>query len=426
VLRRLPILVVLCALAMGSWAVVLDSASQNHLLDGVTADPRVGRSEFDRVLRLLQRGDRAAAREQLERLRNRYPDSAGVWELDGMLMLLGGDAAGAEQALRRAATLAPNAGSVQAKLGSSLVMQGKVDEARKTLDAAVALDPDGILAHHVLARLAIADGDVPTAERHYRAAAASLDRMSPVHRELANLLVGTGRAAEARAVLEGVVGATSGPEPLLELARVQAADGDVAAAEKTLERATELHPDETVAWSGRVGTLLEIGSADAARAAAETALEVHPSNPVLEYQLANAHQVLGNRAEAVRRYRALIDGSPARVSALNNLAVLLSDEADSRAEAVTLARQAAREAPGSVEIRDTLGWVLYRNGQGQEGLGLLRGAAAERPEDPEMVCHLGIVSAAVEGADSASADLERCVELGADQSLVQAASALLN
>ena len=67
-------------------------------------------------------------------------------------------------------------------------------------------------------------------------------------------------------------------------------------------------------------------------------------------------------AEARAAYEEILRCSPAYVPALNNLAGLLADSPDEIERARQLAEQARSLAPDEAAIADTLGWILYQQG----------------------------------------------------------------
>ena len=85
---------------------------------------------------------------------------------------------------------------------------------------------------------------------------------------------------------------------------------------------------------------------------------------------------LNDAVEAERQFRAVVERSPRNAVALNNLAWLLQEKGGAAvlAEARGLAERAFFLAP-TIEIADTLGWILARSGEVQRALPLLRQAA---------------------------------------------------
>jgi tetratricopeptide (TPR) repeat protein len=118
------------------------------------------------------------------------------------------------------------------------------------------------------------------------------------------------------------------------------------------------------------------------------ALDRAPDNPDLLYDHAMA-------AEKVSRYdvlegnlRKLIKMRPDHAHAYNALGYTFADRNERLGEARELIETALKLAPEDPFIMDSMGWVLYRQGQTKEGLGYLQRAYALRP-DPEIAAHLG-------------------------------------
>lgn len=76
---------------------------------------------------------------------------------------------------------------------------------------------------------------------------------------------------------------------------------------------------------------------------------------------------------------------PTDARALNNLAMLLWEQGDAKAEAV--ARRAFERAPSNPATLDTVGWILVNKGSHDEGLRHLREARLRSPGDPGIRRH---------------------------------------
>ena len=114
--------------------------------------------------------------------------------------------------------------------------------------------------------------------------------------------------------------------------------------------------------------LMEKPLAASAAEATELALAAHSSDLVLQ---------VGH----VERF------NPTFVELANVLVVL-----DPKA-ALPVAEQAMAAGPGSAAITDTLGWVLFKNGQRDRALQLLRDARLRQPGNPTIRYHLAAVLA---------------------------------
>lgn len=116
-------------------------------------------------------------------------------------------------------------------------------------------------------------------------------------------------------------------------------------------------------------------------------IDSNPSDFLALEQLAEIYIVSQDLERAAKRLEAILERKPYEVVALNNLAWVYQQRGDQRAYG--LARQAYLLAPGP-QTADTLGWILVTSGQSTAGLGLLRQALLEAPNDPRVRYHFSI------------------------------------
>jgi Flp pilus assembly protein TadD len=90
------------------------------------------------------------------------------------------------------------------------------------------------------------------------------------------------------------------------------------------------------------------------------------------------------------RLKRLIELKPDHAQAYNALGYTLADRNLRLAEARQYIEKALTLSPDDGFILDSMGWVLYRQGNLDQGLDYLRRAFASRP-DPEIAAHLGEV-----------------------------------
>ena len=143
-------------------------------------------------------------------------------------------------------------------------------------------------------------------------------------------------------------------------------------------------------------TLAEAGLLRDARAYQEAfdflaaAVAKTPDTPDLLYDYAMAAEKV-NRVDVLETsLRRVIAMQPTHAHAYNALGYSLADRNERLAEARTLIETAHKLAPEDSYILDSLGWVMFRQGQTQEALGYLRRAYEARP-DAEIAAHLGEV-----------------------------------
>lgn len=103
--------------------------------------------------------------------------------------------------------------------------------------------------------------------------------------------------------------------------------------------------------------------------------------------------------------RAIIAREPENATALNALGYTLANRTERYDEAYELISRALALQPDEPAILDSMGWILYLNGQHEEALDYLTRAYAVFP-DPEVAAHLGEVLW-VSGNTSAARDVWR-------------------
>ena len=102
---------------------------------------------------------------------------------------------------------------------------------------------------------------------------------------------------------------------------------------------------------------------------------------------------------AIKEYEIIVQQFPDHVITLNNLAWLYQQKNDSRA--VEYAERAYKNAPEAPSILDTLGWILFGNGDTSRAVTLLEKAATLAPNSGEIQYHLA--AALAKSGDKAKA-----------------------
>ena len=101
---------------------------------------------------------------------------------------------------------------------------------------------------------------------------------------------------------------------------------------------------------------------------------------------------LGDFSKARDAYEKLLSTQPDFTPALNNLAYLYAEHFNQLDKANELARKVRAAQPSDPSVADTLGWILYRQGDYQQAVTLLQEGAGKLPDNPEVQFHLGMAS----------------------------------
>ena len=126
---------------------------------------------------------------------------------------------------------------------------------------------------------------------------------------------------------------------------------------------------------------------------------------------------MGRLDEAIEQYRAAAKRWPESAMSLNALGYTLADRTDEYREAEKLIRKALEYDPDSPAIIDSLGWVLYKQGEYEEALAELQ-RAYERLDDHEVAAHIVEVLDALGRRDEALEVLEGAESRHTDSELL--------
>lgn len=126
---------------------------------------------------------------------------------------------------------------------------------------------------------------------------------------------------------------------------------------------------------------------------------------------------MGRLDDAIEQYRAAAQRWPESAMSLNALGYTLADRTDEYREAEKLIRKALEYDPDSPAIIDSLGWVLYKQGEYEEALAELQ-RAYERLDDHEVAAHIVEVLDALGRRDEALDVLEDAESRHTDSELL--------
>jgi tetratricopeptide (TPR) repeat protein len=249
-----------------------------------------------------------------------------------------------------------------------LVLQenGQLPEAEKPLEQYVRLIASNKTPEHQaglaealmsLAQIAQKRGQLERANQWLNQMPAGADPIKLASRQ-ADLLSQQGRLDEARRVL----------------AQVQPANAEQAQ-RKVLAQSQWLREHREV---------------QAAYTLVRAALDKKPDDTELLSELSLVCEKLKRYDEMEALLRRLMVQAPQEAHAFNALGYSLADRNIRLEEARELIEKAVQLAPRDAYIQDSLGWVMFRQGQSAEALRVLRAAYQSKP-DAEIAAHLGEV-----------------------------------
>ncbi len=210
---------------------------------------RVGHDPWINLGRLLrERGDHADSLAAFETAVVRAPSDPDAILGRGLERAANGQVEGAEQDFRRAAELAPNDAEPLLALGDLQRDLGFVTEAVDTYRDAIDREDADAASWLKLGNALTLLEDYEQAERAFRAALRRVDDLAAAHNGLGASLMHLGRETEAREELERAARIDpSDPNPLMNLALMSEAGGDVSSRRAAWERVLRVWPESPIA-----------------------------------------------------------------------------------------------------------------------------------------------------------------------------------
>jgi tetratricopeptide (TPR) repeat protein len=253
-------------------------------------------------------------------------------------------------------------------LGVVLRQAKKTDEARKAFEKALELTPDSLLATTQLIELDISTRNFDNALQRIQRQLQKKPESAEVH------------------LLEG---------------RIYSAKGDWEQAEAALRKSIELDPKLPGAYELLVGLYVTTNRIPQAINQAQAFLSKDPNNAGALMTLALIYERHNDASKAAETYEKLLSKSPDFAPALNNLAFLYAERLNQLDKASELAHKARKLQSANPAIADTLGWILYKQGDYQQALPLLQESAEKLSEKAEIQYHLGMASYMMGQTDAA-------------------------
>lgn len=209
------------------------------------------------------------------------------------------------------------------------IQQNRFAAAREMAEELLASRPDDLRGFQLLSRAYAGQESTAEAVQAITQAAGRASQAAPVQRFLGEFLLAHGQREQARAAFERARALGRGSiDYELPLIHLDIAEGRLAAARDALS-----------------GVLAK-----------------HGNNVTAHLWLGHVLDLLGEKTAAIEQYRLVVTADSSNVSALNDLAYLLADFAQTPDAALPYAQRAAELAHDNGAVEDTLGWVFYKKG----------------------------------------------------------------
>jgi tetratricopeptide (TPR) repeat protein len=316
------------------------------------SDASVLRAEID-----LRRGDLASAIPALKQVLRENPRAWNAYPLLTAGLQAQGDWQNAELTARNWIKQKPQDPEARLVLGMILRNQKKLADATAAFEEVVRIQPDLILAADQLV-------DLDLLAKNTNAAGLRVQQLLGAHPDWATVRfleakfhLALNQPVEAEQALKAAIACDAQFQPAYRaLAQIHVQSGKTGEAIDHLSRLVENQPNNT-------GALM---------------------------QLASIHERIGEFAKARARYEQILSVDPRSTAALNNLAYLLCEKVGDLEAAYELAVRARKLAPQDPYLADTLGWIVFKRGDYNWAVSLLRESAQKLPGEPDVLSHLGL------------------------------------
>jgi tetratricopeptide (TPR) repeat protein len=324
----------------------------------------------------IANGDFGTAISALNQLIERHPELQNPYLLLAQAYIQQRQFDEAANQYRRVAQLFPDSPQPYFLLGAVLATEKKNAEAREQFEKALTIAPGFSQALEQLIDLDIKD-------KNYTAALDRINKYSD--------------PAKPKAVI------------YMYLAKVHTAEKDYAQAEKDLQKAIELAPDNNKPYLLISQLYVETHKQQDALDRLTKFVAKTNDVPAL-MQIGVIQQTMTNYTAARDTYEKLLTVRPNFPLALNNLAYLYCEQLNDLDKAQKLAETARDVMHNDAATADTLGWISYKRGDYARARALLRESADKLSSEPEVQYHLGLTHYMLGEESAARAALDRVNE----------------
>jgi tetratricopeptide (TPR) repeat protein len=301
----------------------------------------------------------------------------------------------------------PKAREIQLHLARALAGDKRYSEAKRQFEQLLLAYPNNPDVVFPVAVLALQENDTALAEAQLKHLVTLdfPDKSAPYY-YLGQIAEENKRGEEALANYRQVGTGEHFLPAQIRSSNILAKAGKLDEARSQLREAAEKSPQQQVQFLIAEASLLR----DAKQTAAaldllERELSKQPEQADLLYESALLAEKLGRLELTEERLRKLIKVQPESAQAYNALGYSLADRGMRLPEARQLVEKALELAPKDPFILDSMGWVLYRQGDLEGALTYLQ-RALELRADPEIAAHIGEVLWALGRKDEAQRVLQ--------------------
>lgn len=280
--------------------------------------------------------------------------------------------------------------SVAKALSQIYLEEENYEKAYRQYEIIQAAEPENLNITIRLALLDIEKKDYPVAIRRLKSILAKAPDSDKVRFYLAAVYEELNQNEEAIDQFEKIQPASQFyGEAIIHAAYLHRQNGDFKKAMSAVESAIENKKDYPQFYALQASLYDEKKDFESAEKVLLKSSLLFPENEQLWFFLGSTQDKLGKRNETIESMKKVLGLNQDHVQAMNYLAYTYAELGTELPEAEKLARRALKMKPKDAYIKDTLGWVLYKQGKLKEAVRTLELAHQLNPEESVIAEHLG-------------------------------------
>ena len=387
------------------------NTAANDLQALVTKMPQNHLLRFNLARAMVAKGDLEAARLQLEEAIKLRTDFVAAREMLARIYLVKNDPNKALKAADELIALDPHNLPGHLVRSNSLLAIGDKDRAREELDLIEKTFPQNVEARFQVGYLAYQEKDYKKAEQIFT----ELHNTNPTDRRgligVTETLISENRINDAIKEMEKAVKAEPERRDLkLFLAqnyvRAERYDEAITIFRTLLEK----EPKSAELLMRLAETERRKGDLNLAIDGFRHCSQEAPSDTLCLLRLAQLLEGTGKSDQAKPIYEQILKIQPDHAIALNNLAYAKAQEGVDLDQALTMAQRAVQKAPGSLDMKDTLGWVYIKKNLSDDAVGVYKDLVKKDPNNAIFHYHFGMALLQKGDKPSAKDELEKALK----------------
>lgn len=371
----------------------LDEALE-HATAAVAAEPQLAAAHFALAVVHDRRREASDAIKSYTEVLRLSPRATAAEVALSRLQLTSGDKATALRLAEEARRSAPSDMEVRLAVVRGLIATGNLARAETEVAQLLKGAPNSSAVHAINGALQVKRNNGGAARSAYERALSispgSIDALGG----LTLLDIQSKNPARAIARLEPEI-AKQPKEPALLAWAAQAhnAAGDQAKAEEALRRAVSIDPHFMPGYTMLAQLYVRQRRLEEARSEFEGMARRDPSAVAARTMVGMLLEAQGKRDEARKSYETTVNSNHDAPVAANNLAYIYAEQGANLDIALQLATSAKQGLPENPDVDDTIGWIYYKKDLASLAVKPLEESLTKRPNNPEVLYHLGLTYA---------------------------------